>query len=145
MRALEVLLAVLLGLAFVLPWLDLGFGQAISGLEMLRATLDANGRMGSVASFSDMEGGWVVYLFWALPIGLALTLVTGAIGVWWARVFALLTGLVPWLLLALIALDLGSDFDEVFRFFAVGAWATLGIGLLLILTGLGLLRLPGRR
>ena len=51
----------------------------------------------------------------------------------------------PWLLLALIALDLGSDFDEVFRFFAVGAWATLGIGLLLILTGLGLLRLPGRR
>ncbi len=141
---IESLLAVLLGIAFVLPWLSIGFGAPISGLDVLRATLDAKQQMGGVASFDDFEGGWVVYLFWALPIGCVLTLVTGLIGAG-SRIFALLTGLVPFLLLGLTALDLGENFNEIFRFFQVGAWATLVLALLLLLAGIGLLRLPARR
>lgn len=139
---IETLLALLMGGAFLLPWLGL-FGQPLSGYEILRGTLDLDGQMGDLASYGDMEGGWIVYLFWAIPVGIVLTFVTGLAGLG-SRVFALLTGLAPLVLIALFAADAGETFDEFFRFFEVGLWATLVLALLLILAGLGLLRLPGQ-
>jgi hypothetical protein len=140
---IETFLALLAGGAFFLPWVDL-FGQSASGYQVLRSTLDLDGRMGDLAAYGDIEGGWVVYLFWAIPVGIVLTFVTGLAGLG-SRLFALLTGLAPLVLLGLFAADAGERFDEFFRFFEVGLWATLGLALLLILAGLGLLRLPGRR
>lgn len=140
---IETLLALLLGIAFFLPWFT-ALGTPVSGYQLLRETLDLEGQMGDVASISDVEGGWMIYLFWAIPAGIVVTLVTGLIGAG-SRLFALLTGLAPLVLLALVAADLGESFEELLRFFEIGLWATLILSLLLILAGLGLLRLPGQR
>lgn len=140
---IETLLALLMGGAFFLPWLGL-FGQPVSGYEILRGTLDLDGQMGDLASYGDVDGGWVVYVFWAIPVGIVLTVVTGLAGLG-SRLFALLTGLAPLILLGLAAADVGERFSELFRFFEIGLWATLVLALLLILAGLGLLRLPGQR
>ena len=139
----ETLLALLMGGAFFLPWVDL-FGQSASGYVFLRSTLDLDGQMGDLASYGDLEGGWVVYLFWAIPAGIVLTFVTGLLGLG-SRLFALLTGLAPLVMMGLFAADAGEQFDEFFRFFEVGLWATLVLALLMILAGFGLLRLPGGR
>lgn len=137
---IETILALLMGGAFFLPWVAL-FGPPSSGYDLLRMTLELDQRGGNVVSFGDVDGGWVIYVFWAIPVGIVVTLVTGLLGVG-SRLFALLTGLAPLVLLGLAAADLGEDLAEAFRFFEIGLWATLVLGLLLVLAGLGLLRLP---
>ncbi len=141
---IETILALLMAVAFFLPWIATGgVGPSVSGYELLEGTLQARDQMSGLGSFNDLEGGWLVYVFWAIPAGIILTFVTGLLGAR-SRLFAFLTGLAPLVLLGVVVADLGSYAGEIFRFFEIGLWATLVLALLLLFAGLGLLRLGNR-
>lgn len=141
---IETILALLMAVAFFLPWLSTGgLGPSPSGYTLLEGTLQLQDQAGGYASFTDFEGGWVVYLFWAIPVGIVLTFVTGLLGAG-SRLFAVIAGLAPLVLLGLGLREAGSNAGELFRFFEIGLWATLVLALLMLLAGIGLLRFGSR-
>lgn len=143
MRA-EPILAVLFLIAFFLPWIDVGYGaETISGFDILRVTFQLNDAAQPYGSIQDLGDGWLLYVFYAIPVGGILTLVFGLAGIL-ARLFALLTGLAPWVIAVYLAVKAGDSFSDLTQVLAFGAYGTLLIGLLLILAGIGVIRTTPR-
>lgn len=138
MRA-EPILAVLFLIAFFLPWIDLFGMETVSGFDLLRASLDLNRAAQPYGSLQETDQGWLLYVFYAIPVGGVLTLAFGLAGVL-PRLFALLTGLAPWILAAYLFIETEGQLSDVTQILAIGAYGTLLVGFLLLLCGVGVIR-----
>jgi hypothetical protein len=143
-RVLALLALVLLG-AFFLPWFvgDVGFvlgtgplgvSESVSGYKMLRGIVeltiqaaDAGAPEAFDHSFREL---WPIWLLAAIPLFGVLTLLTGLAGWGLAAAFGFLAGTVPVGETIWLVAEGGS---EVFKYFEVGAWVTLGGAVLLVL------------
>jgi hypothetical protein len=134
---LDVIFAVLMLIALFLPWVAVG-PESISGFDLIRATFEAESEAG-MGSALDAEGGWLVYVLYAIPVFALLTLIVGlARGP--SNIFAIIAGVAPWVLILYPVIQGGMAFGDMFEGMGIGGYATLVVGLLLFLNGLGILR-----
>jgi len=133
------ILAILMLIALFLPWVSFGVA-GVSGFDILRATFEADGATGGMIDPSQMgDDAWLLYVFYAIPVGAVLTLLLGFQSAGAGRFFALLTGLAPWAIGIYTYLQISGQAgaEEIFEYLGIGAYATLLVGLLMILCGLG--------
>lgn len=134
---LDVIFAVLMLIALFLPWIALG-PESASGFDIIRATFQAENQAG-LGSALDAEGGWLVYVLYAIPVFALLTLIVGlARGP--SNIFAIIAGAAPWVLVLYPVIESGADIGQLLDIMGIGGYATLLLGLLLFLNGLGILR-----
>jgi hypothetical protein len=134
---LDVIFAVLMLIALFLPWLAVG-PESISGFDLIRATFEAEQEAG-LGSAMDAEGGWLVYVLYAIPVFSLLTLIVGlARGP--SNIFAIVAGAAPWVLVLYPVVQGGAALGDMLDGMGIGGYATLLVGLLLFLNGLGILR-----
>ncbi len=136
------LFAILMLVALFLPWIDFGLA-GVSGFDMLKAAFQADDATGGMMNPSQMgDDAWMLYAFFAIPVGAVITLVVGFGSDAAGRLFGLITGIAPWAIAVYAFLQLQGQqgAGEVFEYLGIGAYATLVVGLLLILTGFGAFR-----
>ena len=137
------LFAILMLIALFLPWIDLGLA-GVSGFDMLRGIFEADDASGGMVMDPDQMGddAWLLYTFFVIPVGAVITLVVGFGSDAAGRFFGLITGLAPWVIAVYAFMQLSGQegAGQVFDFLGIGAYATLVVGLLLILTGFGAFR-----
>lgn len=134
---LDVILAVLMLIAIFLPWVTVG-PESVSGFDLIKATFEAESQAG-MGSALDAEGGWLVYVLYAIPVFALLTLVVG-LGRGPSNIFAIIAGAAPWVLILYPVVQGSAGFGDMFQGMGIGGYATLLIGVLLVLNGLGILR-----
>jgi len=130
---LDVIFAVLLLIAFFLPWIggDSGFAIAQDLLSSEMPVEDALVAAGIPR--------WFIYVFYAIPVAAVLTLIVGlARGP--SNVFAIIAGAAPWVLVLYPVVEGVAEFGQIIDGLEIGGYATLLAGLLLFLNGLGILR-----
>ena len=142
-RVLALLALVLLG-AFFLPWFGADLGQIfgtttgvaekISGYKLLRGvielTLQASDAGAPDAFSQSFNEFWPLWLLAAIPVFGLLTLLAGLAGSGLAGAFGFLAGAVP---VGETIYLLAEEGTRAFQYFEVGAWITLGVGVLLVL------------
>jgi len=143
-RALALLAVVLLG-GFFLPWFGAEVGQGLaalcggatttaSGFSIVRCLIEGTlqaSEAGMPDAFStSVREAWPLWLLAAIPVFGVLTLLAGLAGSGLAHAFAFLAGAVPVGQTIYAVVEEGT---EMFQYFEVGAWATLGAGVLLVL------------
>jgi hypothetical protein len=134
---LDVILAVLMLIAVFLPWVAVG-PESVSGFDLIKATFEAESEAG-LGSALDAEGGWLVYVLYAIPVFALLTLIVG-LGRGPSNIFAIIAGAAPWVLILYPVVQGTAAFGDMFQGMGIGGYATLLIGVLLVLNGLGILR-----
>lgn len=134
---LDVILAVLMLIAIFLPWVAVG-PESISGFDLIKATFEAESEAG-MGSALDVEGGWMVYVLYAIPVFALLTLIVG-LGRGPSNIFAIIAGAAPWVLMLYPVIQGGGSFGDALQGMGIGGYATLIVGVLLVLNGLGILR-----
>lgn len=134
---LDVILAVLMLIAIFLPWVAVG-PESISGFDLIKATFEAESEAG-MGSALDVEGGWMVYVLYAIPVFALLTLIVG-LGRGPSNIFAIIAGAAPWVLMLYPVIQGGGSFSDALQGMGIGGYATLIVGVLLVLNGLGILR-----
>jgi len=137
---LDVIFAVLMLIALFLPWIAVG-PESVSGFDLIRVTFEAESQAG-LGSALDAEGGWLVYVLYAIPVFALLTLIVG-LGRGPSNIFAIIAGAAPWVLLLFPVIEAGANIGDLFEGMAIGGYATLLMGLLLFLNGIGILRSRG--
>jgi hypothetical protein len=143
-RVLAVLAVILLG-AFFMPWFGPEAGQVagpacggsnaeISGFSLIRCVVTATLQAADLsdAFLRSLDSGWFLWLLAAIPIFGVLTVFSGLAGSRSAVPYAFLAGGVP-LAEAVYAVAVVEDASRYFEYLDVGAWLTLGTGLLLVL------------
>lgn len=137
------LFAILMLVALFLPWIDLGVA-GISGFDMLRTVFEADDATGGMMMDPSQMGddAWMLYVFFAIPVGAVITLVVGFGSDAAGRLFGLLTGIAPWAIAVYTFVHVSGQegSGQIFDFLGIGAYAALLVGLLLILTGFGAFR-----
>lgn len=142
-RVMALLALVLLG-AFFLPWFGADLGQVfgattgaaekISGYKLVRGvielTLQASDAGVPDAFSHSLEQAWPIWLLAAIPLFGLLTLLAGLAGSGLAGAFGFLAGAVPVGETIYLMVEEGT---EPFQYFEIGAWGTLGAGVLLVL------------
>ena len=134
---LDVILAVLMLIAIFLPWVAVG-PESISGFDLIKATFEAESQAG-MGSALDAEGGWLVYVLYAVPVFALLTLIVG-LGRGPSNIFAIIAGAAPWVLILYPVIQGGGSLGDALQGMGIGGYATLVVGVLLVLNGLGILR-----
>lgn len=130
---IDVILAVLMAIAFFLPWANGG-----SGFDAVREMLLSDVPVEDALAASGFPT-WLLYVLYALPVAIVLTIIIGLAG-GPANLFAIIAGAAPWVLVVYPVVALDAQVDQLVQVLQFGAYATLVIGVLLFLAGLGLMR-----
>ncbi|MFG1496634.1 hypothetical protein ABMA57_08370 [Saccharospirillum sp. HFRX-1] len=139
MQRAENVFAVILVIAFFLPWINIGGFLSFSGYEIVELSQGLN----QFAALGNQSGSpdpslYFFYLVYLIPIFAVLTVILNAYQKN-SRVAAIVAGVVPFLFLVYGFTQGGSD---IIQGMAIGSWLTLLAATALLLAVFGVIKLP---
>jgi hypothetical protein len=136
----EVVFALVIVVAFFLPWVNIGGIISVSGFDAIRAVnnlaemADAlNGLGGNSSTMPDVSAIYGLYLIPISAVGVVVADMRGAN----TKALSLIAGALPILALLYALSKMGGD---MFEGMGIGAYLTVGGGIGLLAAGLGLIR-----